>query len=113
MGSNWSPCSTRPEPPSVLRVRADCGGRFFTTKLGVVLHYLLHQVFDAIAGVAGTVGRCNGLRVRSLNDPHDAGLRPFNRHILEPRNSCIRCKLDASVTIRPPIPTPVQRVSPI
>src|SRR6185295_5678507 len=35
-------------------------------------------------GSAGTVGRCNGLRVRSLNDPHDAGLRPFNRHTLKP-----------------------------
>ena len=29
------------------------------------------------------------------------------------RNSCIRCKLDASVTIRLLIPTPLQRVSPI
>ena len=28
--------------------------------------------------------RCIGLRVRSLNDPHDARLRPFNRHTLEP-----------------------------
>ena len=40
VGSNWSPCSTRPEPPSVLRVRADCGGRLFTAKLPVVVHYL-------------------------------------------------------------------------
>jgi hypothetical protein len=30
----------------VLRVRADCGSRFFTAKFGVVLHYLLHQVLD-------------------------------------------------------------------
>ena len=34
------------EPPSVLRVRAGCGGRPFTAKLPVVVHYLLHQVFD-------------------------------------------------------------------
>ena len=26
---------SRPEPPSVLRARADCGGRLFTAKLGV------------------------------------------------------------------------------
>jgi hypothetical protein len=30
-------CPSRPEPMSVLRVRADCGGRLFTAKLGVVL----------------------------------------------------------------------------
>ena len=28
--------------------------------------------------------RCIGLRVRSLNGPHDARLRPFNRHTREP-----------------------------
>jgi hypothetical protein len=43
VGSNWSPCSSRPEPPPVLRVRADCGDRLFTAKLGVVVHYLSHQ----------------------------------------------------------------------
>ena len=31
---------------SVLRVRADCGSRFFTAKLGVVVHYLAHQLLD-------------------------------------------------------------------
>jgi hypothetical protein len=30
-------CSSRPEPTSVLRVRADCGGRLFAAKLGVVV----------------------------------------------------------------------------
>ena len=40
------PRSTRPEPPSVLRVRADCGGHLFATKLGVVVHYLSHQLLD-------------------------------------------------------------------
>src|SRR6185436_17856653 len=30
---------------------------------------------------------------------------------LDRARPCIRCKLDTSVTIRPPIPTPVQRVS--
>jgi hypothetical protein len=38
--------SSRPERPSVLRVRAGCGSRFFTTKLGVVVHYLPHQLLD-------------------------------------------------------------------
>ena len=48
VGSNWTPCSSRPEPPSVLRVRADCGGRLFTAKLAVVVHNLAHQVFDQL-----------------------------------------------------------------
>ena len=30
----------------VLRVRADCGGRLFTAKLRVVVHYLPHQLLD-------------------------------------------------------------------
>ena len=32
--------------PSVLRVRADCGGRLFTAKLAVIVHYLPHQLLD-------------------------------------------------------------------
>ena len=32
--------------PSVLRVRADCGGRLFTAKVAVVVHYLSHQLLD-------------------------------------------------------------------
>ncbi len=35
--------------------------------------------------------RCIGLKVRSLNDPHDARLRPFNRHTLKPA-AASRCK---------------------
>ena len=35
--------------------------------------------------------RCIGLRVRSVNDPHDARLRPFNRHTLEPA-AASRCE---------------------
>ena len=46
VGSSWSRRSSRPEPPSVLRVRADCGGRFFTAKLAVVVHYLAHQLLN-------------------------------------------------------------------
>jgi hypothetical protein len=30
----------------VLRVRADCGGRLFTAKLSVIVHYLPHQLLD-------------------------------------------------------------------
>ncbi len=40
------PYPTRSEPPSVPRARADCGGHVFTAKLGVVVHNLVHQLFD-------------------------------------------------------------------
>ena len=46
VGSNWRLCSSRFEPPSVLHLRADCGGRLFTAKLAVVVHYLSHQLLD-------------------------------------------------------------------
>ena len=45
-GVELVPCSTRSEPPSVLRMRADCGGRLFTAKFGVVMHYLPHQLLN-------------------------------------------------------------------
>ena len=64
VGSNWTRCSSRPEHGSVLRVRADCGGRLFTAKLGVVVHYLHASNAQSLAagssypdGSAGTVGR--------------------------------------------------------
>ena len=38
--------SSRPERPSVLRVRADCGSRFFTAKLCIVVHNLAHQLLN-------------------------------------------------------------------
>jgi hypothetical protein len=41
-----APASSRPEPPSVLRVRADCGSRLFAAKLVVVVHDLPHQLLD-------------------------------------------------------------------
>jgi hypothetical protein len=64
-------------------------------------------------GSAGTVGRCNGLTTRSLSlaEWPSPTVQPSNPYAV--RNSCIRCKLDASVTIRPPLPSPVQQVSPI
>jgi hypothetical protein len=40
------PVVSRSELTSVLRVRADCGGRVFPAKLGVVVHYLPHQQLD-------------------------------------------------------------------
>ena len=43
---DWSPCSTRSEAPSVLRIRADCGGRLFTAKLAVVAHDMAHQLLN-------------------------------------------------------------------
>src|SRR5262249_5846716 len=64
------PYSTRSEPHSVPCARADCGGRLFTAKFVVVVHYLLHQVLDdrprhtlqrsearSRGSVASTVGR--------------------------------------------------------
>ena len=38
--------SSRREPMSVLRVRADCGGRLFTPKLRIVVRNLAHQLLD-------------------------------------------------------------------
>src|SRR5215467_7501834 len=64
------PGSTRSEPTSVLRARADCGGRLFPAKLAVVVYYLPHQLLDdrprhtlqrsearSRGSVASTVGR--------------------------------------------------------
>ena len=61
---NWLPCSTRSEPLSVPRVRADRGGRLFTAKLRVVVHYLLHQMLNhLLADEPILLARqfCNGL----------------------------------------------------
>ena len=44
-GSNC-PALQSTRTPSVLRVRADCGGRLLAAKLSVVLHNLVHQLFD-------------------------------------------------------------------
>jgi hypothetical protein len=46
VGSNWSCAQVELEPPSVLRVRADCGGRLFAAKLAIVVHNLAHQLLD-------------------------------------------------------------------
>ena len=62
-----APCSSRPEPPSMLRVRADCGGRLFTAKFGVVVHYLPHQLFDQLLAddaILLACQLCDGLRDR-------------------------------------------------
>ena len=51
----------------MLRVRADCGGRLFTAKLGVVVHYLPHQLHDhVLADEAILLARqfCDRLRDR-------------------------------------------------
>ena len=39
-------CPVVIEPPSVLRVRADCGSRLVTANLGVVVYYLSHQPLE-------------------------------------------------------------------
>ena len=63
------------------------------------VHYSTHQVFDQLLAdqailmaAPALLDGCNGLRVRSLNDPHDARLRPFNRHTLEPAAAASRCE---------------------
>ena len=48
------PYCNRSEPLSVLRIRADCGGRLFTAKLGVVVHCLSHQLLDHLLTPAGS-----------------------------------------------------------
>ena len=45
-GVKLDPCSSRSEPPSVRSVRADCGGRLFTAKFGVVVHNLSRQLLN-------------------------------------------------------------------
>ena len=43
-GVELARCPVVANLPSVLRVRADCRGRLFTAKFGVVVHYLPHQL---------------------------------------------------------------------
>ena len=49
-GSNCPSAPVDPKPPSVLRVRADCAGRFFTAKLGVVVHGSAASTVRSLAG---------------------------------------------------------------
>ena len=54
----------------MLRVRADCRGRPFTAKLGVVVHYLPHQLLDHLLSddfILLARQFCDGLRDR-IND---------------------------------------------
>jgi len=59
-GVKMVPYSTRSEPPSVLRVRADCGGHFFTAKLAGVVHDFTHQMFDHLVTAISFRVRCHG-----------------------------------------------------
>src|SRR6516225_3013995 len=97
---DWSPCSSPPEPPSVLRARSDCGGRLFTAKLAVVVDYLSHQLRDdrprhtlqrsearsrgSVASTVGWVQRFKGLD-RSSSLPTVRTVIPLRR--LPPRRS--------------------------
>ena len=42
----WGQRALGAELQSLLRVRADCGGRLFKAKLGIVLRSFLHQLLD-------------------------------------------------------------------
>ena len=66
VGSNWSPCSTQSEPPSVRCARADSGGRLFAAKFFVVVHYLRTNCSTIDRGT-----RCSGQK-RDLGDPSPA-----------------------------------------
>ena len=99
--------STRSEPPSVLRVRADCGGRLFAAKLGVVVHYSTHQMFDQLLAdqailmaAPALLDGCNGLRTRSLK-PRPVAVS--NRPTVTPLSRAQllhQVQTDASVTNR-------------
>jgi hypothetical protein len=91
-GSNWCPYSTRCETAVRPRARTDCGGRLFTAKLGVVVHYLPHQLLDdrprhtlqrsearSRGSVASTVGRVQRFKARSLKLASNRA----NRHTLK------------------------------
>ena len=71
VGSKWGCPSFGNDVSHVnLRVRADCGGRLFLTKLPVIVHYLLHQLLDhLLADDAILLARqfCDCLRDR-VND---------------------------------------------
>src|SRR5215831_549380 len=86
------PRSTRSERPSVLRARADCGGRLFTAKLAVVVHYLADQLLDdrprhtlqrleapSRGSVASTVGRVQ----RFQDSIAQARFQPCEPHTLK------------------------------
>jgi hypothetical protein len=45
-GVELDPCLRRFEPPSVHRVRTGCGRGLLPAKLGIVVHYLPHQVLN-------------------------------------------------------------------
>ena len=56
VGSNCTRAPFDPNP-SVLRVRADCGGRLFPAKFGVVVHYLPHQLLNHLLPDDATIFR--------------------------------------------------------
>ena len=75
-------------------------------------HTLHRSEARSRGSVASTVGRVQRFTDAIAQASPSGRLQPSNRHTVKPaRNSCIRCKLDAPVTIRPLIPTPAQPVS--
>jgi hypothetical protein len=76
VGSNWTRARRR---PSVLRLRADCRRRLFTAKLGVVVHYSTHQVFDQLLAdqaILTLPPRFNGYTVLLVRRPAGAERAP-------------------------------------
>ena len=126
--------SSRRRKTSVLRVRANCGGRTLhglrlrgeirsegitdgstcgktaeathqpdeTVARSTEAHTLHRSEARSRGSVASTVGRVQRFTDAIAQASPSGRLQPSNRHTVKPaRNSCIRCKLDAPVTIRP------------
>ena len=77
-GSNCPSAPVEPEPPSVLRVRADCGDHHFTTKFAIGVDYLLHQLLNHLPPRAPTPPRFIGQRTwtsRIGSRPKRRGMR--------------------------------------
>jgi len=67
----------------VLRHRLDCGGRLFTAKFGVVVHYLLLQLLDHLLAndaILLACQFCDGLRDRVGGSTDGPVLLKYRRH---------------------------------
>jgi hypothetical protein len=119
-GSNWTRApldpNRRQDGCNGLRTRSLKPRRVAVSKCPTVTSLdrarLLHQVqtrrirHDPSLALSD---RCNGFTTRALTPRRVAVSKCPTVTSLDRARPCIRCKLDASVTIRPPLPTPVQR----
>ena len=86
----WGGVELTPELPSVHGVRADCGGRLFTAKLRVVVHYLPHQLLDhllangAVLTLPPPIPNSTVPRFYSSDDPPWCRVRATHRETVIP-----------------------------